>query len=213
MRRICKRSTNFQNSLEVLTCKYRRSSFHHKFIDSIIELAQSWQKPTPCKRSKSKPRKITCTTSFPSFPRHDRKEKKLQPSAMVAHKPPSTLTNLFFRYCAMAKPEDTFELNSSSSPCGKCALCSNHGEHLPMVPKQEYVPSPSGDIKLREHLKYNNSCIYVDTCTRCKERYVTGCKEQYVTRTIYNFSLWNQDRSRWNKRSIEPDNDNSAFTI
>ena len=73
-------------------------------------------------------------------------------------------------------------------PCGRCALCGNHGSRNSMVPLMKHIRTPNGERRLKQKLNCKDYGIYA-----------AGCKNfdnYYVGQTMTSFS------QRWTKHRI-----------
>ena len=108
-------------------------------IDDMINIAKTWLncfKPDNAKTKDKNPRfhKIVWATSFINCINLTCIEKHFDPLSTVVYKRPTTLKNLLTNYKKISlNLQPTNHKNSSSSACGHCALCGNHGTHKKMV--------------------------------------------------------------------------------
>ena len=73
--------------------------------------------------------------------------------------------------------------NGSSSPCNKCALCGNHGQHSSMVQTVNAVTNKDGiSIHLFQNLNCSNFGIYAAQCTICNQLYIGQIKNKFSVR-------------------------------
>ena len=84
-------------------------------------------------------------TSFTNCINLTDKEKHLNPLSTVIYKRPATLQNLLINHKKISlNLQPTNHKNGSSSACGHCALCGNHGTHKNMVQNTNFIKSKNG---------------------------------------------------------------------
>jgi len=90
-------------------------------------------------------------TSFTNLITLTKREKNLNPKAMITYKRPTTIGQLLTNYKHLALSNTREHVKGMSGPCGHCALCGNPGKHKSMVP---YVSQIMGKNK-PSHLTKN----------------------------------------------------------
>ena len=156
----------------------------------IINIAREWThhfKPDPTTtREKEKNPKLVWTTSFPDLLKLTKKEMELAPTAMVTYKKTPSLMSMLTNYRTIAHGQNEVE-EGSSAPCGRCALCGQHGPHkVSMVHKTNYLTTATGTkIRLKQNLTCKDFGIYVATCSTCSS--------QYVGQTVAHCLLYTSD--------------------
>ena len=98
--------------------------------------------------------KFVWATSFTNCINLTDKEKHLNPLSTVVYKRPAKLQNLLTNYKKISlNLQPTNHKNASSSACGHCALCGNHGTHKNMVQNTNYIKTKNGKtIQLKQNL-------------------------------------------------------------
>ena len=210
MRHICKDKTDYDTSLEYLKNKCFKSKFPKTLTSKMIEQAKSWvdrfHSINNSKLKKNKQKKIVWVTQFPKLLRSSQMEKRLQSSVMLAYKRPQTVGNFVTCYKKLSFGPLESKDGGISEPCGKCALCGNHGSHSSMVPLMKHIRTPNGVRPLTQKLNCKDYGIYAACCK--------NCDNYYVGQTMTSFSQrWTKHRVLWNKFHYSENNDNSALLI
>ena len=205
-RRLNELDEHYHKSLEVLKKKCYTSGFNKEMVDDMITLAKQWKErfsPPNSNVRDDKP-KTVWVTHFPAMLRPSRKEKELNPAAMVAYKRPKTLGGTLTSYRSLAHNSGNTKVKGSRG-CNHCKLCGKYGGEN-MVNNTAEITSPSGTTyKIHHLIKCKDYGIYVATCRRCPA--------QYVGQTVKTFSeRWNTHRSTWNRGSSK-DDDQAALLI
>ena len=90
------------------------------------------------------------------------------------------------------------------SPCGKCALCGNHGSRNSIAPMMKHIRTPNGVLPLTLTVNCKDYGIYAGCCK--------NCDNHYVGQTMTSFSQrWTKHRVLRNKFCYSENNDNSAL--
>ena len=125
------------------------------------------------------------------------------PSAKKPATIQSILTN--YRRIVLNIQTSTKTRNESSSPCNKCALCGNHGQHSSMVQTVNAVTNKDGIIiHLFQNLNCSNFGIYAAQCTICNQLYIGQTKNKFSIR-------WTAHRFFWNIKFSEYNTDQAAL--
>ena len=99
---------------------------------------------------------------------------------MLAYKRPQTFGNFVTCYKTLSFGPHESKDGGISGPCGKCAICGNHGSQNSMVPLVKYISTPN----VERHLIPKSNCkdygIYAACCK--------NCDNYYVGQTIKTFS-------------------------
>ena len=202
MRRLNETQISYIESLKRLQIKCLLSNFNKKMVDDMINIAKTWLnrfKPDNTKTKDKNPQfhKIVWATSFTNYINLTDKEKHLNPLSTVIYKRPATLQNLLINHKNIfLKLQPTNHKNGSSSACGHCALCGNHGTHKNMVQNTNFIKSKNGKIiQLKQNLNCTNFGLYAAYCNICPEI--------YIGQTINRFSVrWNTHRHIWNNSTL-----------
>nr|CAB3263340.1 uncharacterized protein LOC108950821 [Phallusia mammillata] len=178
---------------------------------AVIEEAKAWkeQRHQYARHSKDstskKARKLVWATQFPALLRLSDKEKVLKPNCMVTYKRPPSLQELFLCPRKLALGRLNHCAPSGCYPCGRCALCGNHGSHkIGMVKCSAYLQTSMRRFKISQHLTCRSYGIYVATCLLCHEQYVGQTKNRFATR-------WSGHRAIWAKFDTSQRNDGTAL--
>ena len=133
-----------------------------------------------------------------------RKERTLNPQALVTYKRPTILAGYLTNYRTLA--HNITQGCGKSQPCNRCKLCGRYKESPSMVEETTTISSQSGKtFHLVRQLNCKDFGIYVATCRKCLA--------QYVGQTITPFSTrWNTHRSVWKSGSTEK-NDHAALKL
>ena len=124
---------------------------------------------------------------------------------MVTYKRPNTIGQRITNFKTIAFTTHDTDAIGSSAPCGRCALCGNHGKYnKSMVPTINTLKTGNKTIQLTQKLTCKNFGIYVATCILCNA--------QYVGQTVNKFSVrWAAHRSTWNNFNLEQEGDQVAL--
>jgi len=103
--------------------------------NDMIAMASNWEKRLWAPKGEKKDDPQVWATSFPHLITLTKREKKLNPKAMITYKRPTTIGQLLTNYKHLALSKTREHVKGMSGPCGHCALCANHGKHnKSMVP-------------------------------------------------------------------------------
>ena len=144
-------------------------------------------------------------TSFPNLITLTKREKNLNPKAMITYKRPTTIGQLLTNYKHLALSKTREHVKRMSGPCGHCALCGNHGKHnKSMLPCVSQTMSRNKTFPLNQKLTCANHGIYVATCVICHEQYwiCRANQKQFSMR-------WSSHHSNWNRPNCEFDENNN----
>ena len=172
----------------------------------MINITKVWtSRFSPPSSGTKRNEKITVWASpFSELLRLSPKERKLNQTALLTYRRPRTLCQQLTKYKTIAHETDDVK-SGESVPCGKCALCGNHGIHKNMVVQSSQIKSLDGKLfNLSKRLKCGDWGIYAATCRRCGM--------QYVGQTMTSFSTrWNTHRSVWKNGTTSNNNDAAAL--
>ena len=145
----------------------------------MINIAKTWLNRFKSENTKTKDKnpqfhKIVWATSFTNCINLTDKEKHLNPLSTVIYKRPATLQNLLINHKKISlNLQSTNHKIGSSSACGHCALCRNHGTHKNMVQNTNFIKSKNGKIiQLKQNLNCTNFGIYAACYNICSEIYI-----------------------------------------
>ena len=145
--------------------------------------------------------------SFPHLITLTKREKNLNPKAMITYKRPTTIGQLLTHYKHLALSKTREHVKGMSGPCGHSALCGNHGKYnKSMVPSVSQIMGKNKTFSLNQKLKCTNHGIYVSTCVICHEQYIRQTKNKFSTR-------WSSHRSNWNRPNCEIDENNKDKVV
>ena len=145
-------------------------------------------------------------TSFPHLLTLTRKEKKLNPKAMITYKRPTTIEQKLKNYKDLALNKTRKQTKGGSRPCEHCALCGCYGKNnKSMVPNVSQLLTKTKTSKLNQSLTCADFGIYVATCVICHEQYVGQTSNKFSER-------WSAHRNNWNKQDCTTDSDQMALS-
>ena len=214
MRRLNELQQDYIDSLQRLRLKCAKSNFRKSITNKIIDLAKTWEERFGPKNKNSqdrenKTKRLIWATPFSTLFTLSQKEKKLIPHACIIYKKPATIQSMLTNYRRIALNIQTSSKtrNGSSSPCNKCALCGNHGQHSSMVQTVNAVTNKDGiSIHLFQNLNCFNFGIYAAQCTICNQLYIGQTKNKFSVR-------WAAHRSFWNNKFSECNNTDQAALL
>ena len=178
-----------------------------KMVDRILCIAKTWTErfKSNSKNDKHSFKKQVWATSFTNCITLSAKEKSLNPLSVIVYKKPPTLRTILTNYKSIALHSNTNIKAGFCKPCGKCALCGNHGPHKNMVRSTNAVISVNGvSYKIKQQLNCTNFGIYAAQCKLCSNYYIGQSKNRFSLR-------WNGHRHTWNSCSLE--NEKAALYI
>ena len=206
LRRLCERDDDYENAMVMLENKCHKSGFNKDLVSSMISITKTWKdrftSPTP-KKVKCE-QMLVWATYFPQIMKLLKREKELNPYAIVTYKRPGTLGAHLTNYRLLAH-NSTNSGPGMSLMCKHCKLCGKYGG-VKMVEETTTATSQSGKcFKLQRRLTCKDFGIYVATCRLCRA--------QYVGQTSTSFSeRWSGHRSFWKSGSTE-EKDQAALRI
>jgi len=160
-------------------------------------MASNWEKRLRAPKDEKKDDQQVWATSFPHPITLTKREKNLNPKAMITYKRPTTIGQLLTNYKHLALNKTGEHVKGMSSSCGHCALCGNHGKHnKSMVPCVSQIMCKNKTSPLNQKLTCANHGIYEATCAICHEQYIGQSKNKFSTR-------WSSHRSNWNRPNCE----------
>ena len=127
MRRLNKKQTDFQESLDRLKCKALKSNFPKKLTIRLIENASTWTARFPPNvNNDDDPKILPWATAHPKLLALSERQRELKPTAVVTFRKPANLsTNLIHFRKLSHKENDIPQENPYSHSYGKCSLCGN----------------------------------------------------------------------------------------
>jgi len=157
LRRLNQRKDDYLSSLNRLKEKAIRSKFPLNLTNDIIALASNWEeriRPSKCDK-KEDPQ--VWATSFPHLVTLTKKEKKLNPKAMITHKRPTAIGQTLTNYKDLALNKTRKQTKGRSRPCEYCALCGCYGKNnKSMVPNVSQLLTKTKTFNLSQSL----TCVY-----------------------------------------------------
>jgi len=122
----------------------------------------------PKGEKKDDPQVWATSTSFPNLITLTKREKNLNPKAMITYKRPTTIGQLFTTYKHLDLSKTRKHVKGMSGPCGHCALGGNQGEHnKSMLLSVSQIMGKNKTFPLNQKLTCTNHGIYVATCVIC----------------------------------------------
>ena len=111
---------------------------------------------------------------FPHLLTLTQKEKKLNPTAVITYKRPTTIGQKLINCKDLALNKARKQTKGGSRPCEHCALCGCNGKNnKSMVPNASQLLTKTKTFKLNQSLTCSADFgIYVATCVICHEQYV-----------------------------------------
>jgi len=97
--------------------------------NDMIAMASNWEERLRAPKDEKKDNPQVWATSFPHLITHAKREKNLNPKAMITYKRPTVIGQLLTNYKRLALSKMREHVKVMSGPCGHCALCGNHGKH------------------------------------------------------------------------------------
>jgi len=165
-------------------------------------MAWNWEERLRAPKGEKKDDPQVWATSFPNLKTLTKREKNLNPKAMITYKRPTTIGQLLTNYKHLALSKTREHVKGMSGPCGHCALCGNRGKHnKSMVPCVSQIMVKNKTLPLNQTLTCANHGIYVATCVICHKQYVGQTKNKFYTRG-------STQRSNWNTPNCEIDENN-----
>jgi len=129
LRRLNQRKEDYLSSLNRLKEKAIRSSFPLDMTNDMIATASNWEERLRAPKDKKKDDPQVWATSFPNLITLTKREKNLNPKAMITYKRPTTIGQLLTSYKHLDLSKTREHVKGMPGPCGHCALCGNHGKH------------------------------------------------------------------------------------
>jgi len=162
-------------------------------------MASNWEERLRAPKSEKKDDPQFWAASFPHLICPTKREKNLNPKAMITYIRPTTIEQSLTNYKHLALSKTREHVKGMWGPCGHCALSGNHGKHnKSMVPCVSQIMGKNKTFPLNQKLTCENHSIYVATCVVCHEQYVGQTKNKFFTR-------WSSHRSSWNRPNCEID--------
>jgi len=150
-----------------------RSSFPLDMTNDMIAMASNWEERLQAPKGEKKNDPQVWATSFPHLITLTKREKYLNPKAMITCKRPTTIGQLLANYKHLALSKTREHVKGMSGPCGHCALCGNHGKYnKSMVPCVSQIMGKNKTFPLNQKLTCANHDIHVATCVISHEQYV-----------------------------------------
>ena len=208
LRRLCERNVDYRDAITALQQKCYKSGINKSLVDGMIQITIDWTERFAPKVPKDKcydnTRPSVWATSFPGIFKLSKRDRDLNPTALLAYKRPGTLAAQLTNYKSLAHGVEN-KIPGKSATCGRCKLCGKYGSKT-MVVETTSVQSKSGDIfYLRKYLNCKDHGIYVATCR--------VCSSQYVGQTMTSFAeRWQSHRSAWKSGVVEMD-DRAALRV
>ena len=165
--------------------------------NDMIAMASNWEERLRTPRGEKKDDPQVWATSFTHLITLTKREKNLNPKAMITYKRPTTIGQLLTNYKHLALSKTREHVKGMSGPCGRCSLCGNHGKNnKSIVSCVSKIMGKNKTFPLNRKLTCANHGIYVTTCVICHEQYVGQTKNKFSTRWSSHRSNWNRPNSR-----------------
>ena len=200
LRRLNENDDDYQNSIHKLKDKCLRSDFNHELVNQTINKTLKWKRNAPKKNDKKvsldATNTITWTTQFKNILRINKKEKMLEPKAVLTFCRPPTIGNHLTNYKNIAtRNNNSLQDIVGSYPCNSCGLCGNRGKLSNMVLATKMLLLRDGKkISIKSYINCKSNGIYAARCKVCLKLYVGQTKNPFSTR-------WNTHRHNWKQIS------------
>ena len=206
LRRLCEHDDDYKQAVISLKQKCYTSGFNKNLVDDMINTTITWKErfSPPSSHKRVHGNVSVWATHFPKLMRLSKREKELNPNALLTYKRPATLGTHLTNYKELAHMEAP-SVQGGSLRCRHCKLCGLYGG-TNMVEETSIIRSESGMcFNINLILSCKNFGIYVATCK--------VCPAQYVGQTVNSFSeRWSSHRSTW-KSGVSERNDRAALRV
>ena len=198
VRRLCSNDTLFEQGVQEIIAKARRSEFSETTIKQALDAIKDWDgiKRLDLLKDRIKEKiddSVVWVTQLPVCIKNTFKQKlkeQLPPEVnlRVTFQKPDSVRSMLFKPRALEARE------GGCKPCGKCKLCGKHGtvRGRNMVQTTSKLVIGKDKCQIKYDLNCRSSGIYVAVCTQ------QGCKDSYVGKTVTSFSKrFNGHRGKW----------------